>query len=713
MLYYFLPLFLAFGNQLLAQTYIKSISWKESLEQNEAWYLGTEASRIADNVLVYQHQTGGWPKNIDMASVLSPEEIEFIKKEKHKEGTKLSRATIDNEATTSQMRYLAKVYKHTGKTRFREGFLKGIQYLIESQYESGGWPQYYPIREGYYEHITFNDDAMVNSMHILKEVFSDFDEFKPLQISNELKIVAQNAFEKGIQCFLNTQIISEGKLSVWCAQHDSTTLAPAKARSYELPSFSGSESVGIVLLLMDIDNPSREVINSINGAVQWFENNRIEGIKLETEISKDGSKNRIVVEDENATTLWGRFYDLETSEIFFCSRDGIKRNSLGEISDNRRNGYSWFTNAPEKVLSKYAEWEKKLDVRNIERPRVIVSTDIGGTDPDDFQSMIHYLMYADRFDTEGLISSPYGNGRKEHILEMINLYELDFPKLKQHEDFPEPDLLRAITKQGSVSFAPPKGYNEKSTEGSRWIVERANAKSDRPLWVLVWGGLEDLAQALHDAPEIENKIRVYWIGGPNKKWSVHAYLYIAHNFPNLFMIESNATYRGWFIEQEINEQFGNKGFFENFINSRGAMGNNFGNYYKGELKMGDTPSVAYLISGEPEKPNGESWGGSFVPLPYSALRVFDDHSSKNDTVPVYSVNEWTFTGKPPNNSSKESNIYMEIDGQRIEGYYEGNGNYKVRFVPKKVGNWHYTLICDDSDIDGAKGEFVSTNSWPG
>ena len=124
MLYYFLPLFLAFGNQLLAQTYIKSISWKESLEQNEAWYLGTEASRIADNVLVYQHQTGGWPKNIDMASVLSPEEIEFIKKEQHKEGTKLSRATIDNEATTSQMRYLAKVYKHTGKARFREGFLK-------------------------------------------------------------------------------------------------------------------------------------------------------------------------------------------------------------------------------------------------------------------------------------------------------------------------------------------------------------------------------------------------------------------------------------------------------------------------------------------------------------------------------------------------------------------------------------------------------------
>lgn len=62
------------------------------------------------------------------------------------------------------------------------------------------------------------------------------------------------------------------------------------------------------------------------------------------------------------------------------------------------------------------------------RPRVIVSTDIGGSDPDDFQSMVDYLVYADLFDTEGLISSPPGGGRKEHLLEVINVYEKDYLK---------------------------------------------------------------------------------------------------------------------------------------------------------------------------------------------------------------------------------------------------------------------------------------------
>ncbi|HYH56686.1 MAG TPA: nucleoside hydrolase-like domain-containing protein, partial [Anseongella sp.] len=126
------------------------------------------------------------------------------------------------------------------------------------------------------------------------------------------------------------------------------------------------------------------------------------------------------------------------------------------------------------------------------KPRVILSTDIGGTDPDDFQSMIHYLMYADRFDTEGLISSPYGPGRKQDILKIIDLYEKDYPRLKtQAAGFPSAAKLRAVVKQGALGEAPAKGWSS-ATEGSEWIVHRARSGDPRPLWVLVWGGLEDL-----------------------------------------------------------------------------------------------------------------------------------------------------------------------------------------------------------------------------
>ena len=87
----------------------------------------------------------------------------------------------------------------------------------------------------------------------------------------------------------------------------------------------------------------------------------------------------------------------------------------------------------------------------------------------------------------------------------------------------------------------------------------------RPLHVLVWGGIEDLAQALHDAPDILPKLRVYYIGGPNKMWGVDAYNYIEQHHPTLWMIEANATYRGWFVGGNQTGEWGNKGFVTQHI----------------------------------------------------------------------------------------------------------------------------------------------------
>jgi hypothetical protein len=347
------------------------------------------------------------------------------------------------------------------------------------------------------------------------------------------------------------------------------------------------------------------------------------------------------------------------------------------------------------------------------KPRVIVSTDIGGTDPDDFQSLIHYLMYADKFETEGLISSPYGEGRKKHILQILDLYEKDYPNLKAHaRDFPAADQLRAVTKQGALDRAPGKGWST-PTEGSRWIIECARRKSAQPLWVLVWGGIDDLAQALHDAPDITDKLRVYFIAGPNKKWSADAYQYVARNFPNLWMIEANSTYSGWFIDNNQEGDLGNAGFYEKFIRGNGAMGKDFGNYYKGAVKMGDTPTVAYLLHGDPEKPAGQSWGGSFVPLKYSSRRVFNRQTTLTDQVPVFGLVEWVMQGPDQGPAHDKPVLWLEVDGQKFEGYYEGNGRYRARFVPKKAGEWNYLITSPVAAIHGQKGQFTSVGPWPG
>lgn len=327
------------------------------------WYGSEEAKQVAKNVMLTQKEIGGWAKNKPYHHIFSQlEKTEYLQGKYEKGGT------FDNGSTITELEFLAKVYSKIKDDRYKQAFEKGLNYLFISQYKNGGWPQYYPIKdpedeialdktEPYSMHITYNDNAMVNTMRFLKEIYSNNEAFSAFHLSDDLKLKAKNAFDKGIDCFLKTQIIIDNEPTVWCAQHNAETLAPANARSYELASFSGSESVGIVLMLMDIENPSKDIIASINGAVKWFKNHRIEGLRVERITQEDGKRNRIVVEDKNASTLWGRFHDLKTGKIFFCDRDGIKKNTLAEIGYNRRNGYSWYTNAPEIVFEKYEEWQ--------------------------------------------------------------------------------------------------------------------------------------------------------------------------------------------------------------------------------------------------------------------------------------------------------------------------------------------------------------------
>jgi hypothetical protein len=246
-----------------------------------------------------------------------------------------------------------------------------------------------------------------------------------------------------------------------------------------------------------------------------------------------------------------------------------------------------------------------------ERYRVIVSTDIGGSDPDDFQSMVHYLLYADLFDTEGLISSPPHQGRKEHILEVIDAYQADYPKLKSHSSrFPTPEALRAVVKQGAINPAPAEGYST-ATEGSQWIINRASAGDPRPLWILVWGSITDVAQALHDDPRIKPKLRVYFISSWNRRMDQAARDYVVQQHSDLWLIEADTTFRGMYVGGRQDGDLGNREFLARHVKGHGALGDLLVRK-KSDIKMGDTPSVLYLMRGDPENPASEHWGGSFV-----------------------------------------------------------------------------------------------------
>jgi PelA/Pel-15E family pectate lyase len=269
-------------------------------------------------------------------------------------------STIDNSATFTQLAFLAKVYSEQRLERHRASFLKGFDYLLKAQYDNGGWPQFYPDLSGYYKHITYNDDAMIGVMKLLRDVAADKKDFA--FVDQERRRRAATAVQKGIECILKTQVLVAGKRTVWCAQHDEVTLEPAKARAYELVSLSGGESVGIVRFLMSIDKPSPRIVESIKSAVEWFERSKLTGIKLvhRPDKSKLRGFDRVVVSDPTAGPLWARFYEIGSNRPIFVGRDGVIRYNVAEIEDERRNGYAWYVESPTSLLEdEYPKWLKK------------------------------------------------------------------------------------------------------------------------------------------------------------------------------------------------------------------------------------------------------------------------------------------------------------------------------------------------------------------
>jgi PelA/Pel-15E family pectate lyase len=311
----------------------QTITWKTILAQPESWYKTGDAQKIAQNVLLYQHANGGWEKNLDM---LSPPK------------TPPKETTIDNGATTTQLTFFARV----GTPECRIAALKALDFLLAAQYPNGGWPQFFPLKKGYYTHITFNDDAMVHVLTLLREIAQNKPDYDFVDTARRQKCAL--AVSKGVACILKCQVVLGGKKTLWCAQHDEVSLAPAKARAYELPSLSGSESVDILRFLMG-EKPTPALTEAIEGGVAWLKASVLTGIRVE----KQGN-DKVVVHDPRAPQLWARFYDLETGKPFFCGRDGIKKATMAEIEKERRTGYSWYTNRAESLLNTdYPAWKEK------------------------------------------------------------------------------------------------------------------------------------------------------------------------------------------------------------------------------------------------------------------------------------------------------------------------------------------------------------------
>jgi hypothetical protein len=272
-------------------------------------------------------------------------------------------------------------------------------------------------------------------------------------------------------------------------------------------------------------------------------------------------------------------------------------------------------------------------------------------DPDDKQSMIRLLSYANEFEIEGIIATSlaFGDGsvRPDLIDELLHSYSKVLPNLRLHErkgsEYPSAEALRRVVKAGAAVnrklAGPNKGFpvpyppnsrdsrtcdppekwvgSGKDTPASRHIIEVVDRDDPRPVWVAVWGGAMDLAQALWrvrserspaETRRFVEQLRVYQIS-----WQDTGTVWIWQEFPELFLILNVESMRGIYTEGPVAMR-DEAWVDENIRRGGGLLGAVYPKANVAGVKEGDTPSFLYLLPrglSDPEHPEYGGWGGRF------------------------------------------------------------------------------------------------------
>ncbi|MGJ5816517.1 DUF1593 domain-containing protein [Paludibaculum fermentans] len=298
-----------------------------------------------------------------------------------------------------------------------------------------------------------------------------------------------------------------------------------------------------------------------------------------------------------------------------------------------------------------------------EKPRVLVLTDIsslttGVREPDDGQSLVRFLLFSNEFDVEGIVAtSNLGHGqvvRPELIREGIDAYAAVWPNLRRHvSNYPDPVLLRELVKAGQPVAGPKVPVEAsvgegKDTEGSNWIIKAAGRPDPRPLWILIWGGSADLAQALwrtRDNAELRRKLRVHAVHDQDSTGP-----WIRRTFPDVFYILRGDAVRGTYRGGDTS--LVSPDWVETNVRvNHGPLGALYPNYKGGDawssrlgavrgVKEGDTPTFLALIENglnDPGRLELGGWGGRVL----DARDAVESDAAPDDPNPsMISVYRW-------------------------------------------------------------------------
>ena len=315
-----------------------------SAKRDPDWFRSDQANDLAAVVISFQTPNGGWAKNLDYRQGKRTPGTHWSAQSKGPFGWHYV-GTLDNNATTGELLFLARHHLETQSSASKTAVLRGIDFLLNAQYPSGGWPQGWPLEGGYHDQITLNDDAMLNALELLNQVAG---QKKPFTfVGDELRQRAQKAVAQGIDCLLNAQIVIDGTPTIWCAQHDPLTLAPSGARMQEPASLSSYESISVIRFLEQMEKVDNRIPPALRAARTWYRDHAVTGIIR----SRQGKNLRYQEGTSDPALWWGRFHDLKTQKPIFPGAQcaGIHA-TFQSLAAQNTTAYQYYCDRPRDLL---------------------------------------------------------------------------------------------------------------------------------------------------------------------------------------------------------------------------------------------------------------------------------------------------------------------------------------------------------------------------
>lgn len=340
------------------------------LDRPPSAYADDASLAIARAILSYQIPSGGWGKNMPRDAVPRRRGESWLSDALDPESPRDADwhfvGTLDNGASTTELRFLAKVQRVQSRDRaaLRSGLVRGIDWLLAAQFPDGGWPQVYPLAGGYADAVTLNDDAMLSAVRLLHEIGRDQDgDFAFVDAPRRAR--AAEAARRGIAWWVAHQVVIDGRRTLWAQQHDALTGAPAPARAFEMPALATHESAGVLRFLMALPDPGDDVRAAIRGGVDFLRATRIAGWRWRDD--------RLVADP--AAAVWARFYapdrfvpeaptPAQRAQALFGDRPephgsaayGLVFDRVESVSEERRRGYRQYDARAEDVLAAWPRW---------------------------------------------------------------------------------------------------------------------------------------------------------------------------------------------------------------------------------------------------------------------------------------------------------------------------------------------------------------------